>query len=103
MTFDTILLALFEGRKTVLPVILAVLSGLGMILTKTLGWGISEIFQALALVFSGASVVGLKLAMAELSALSQAIHGQATGTTPAPGTGTSPAAGTGTGQEAKAS
>ncbi len=98
MSFVAILLALLEACKTILPVILAVLSGLLMILTKTLGWGISETFQALAFVFGGASVVGLKGVMAELSTLAQAIHVRVAGT----GTGTSPAAGTGTGQEAKA-
>ena len=88
MTFAAFLLALFDGCKTVLPVILAVLSGLGMILTKALAGGISEIFQALALVFSGASVVGLKYRDGRARGPGAGLHGQATGTTPASGTGT---------------
>jgi hypothetical protein len=87
MNVIAILVALYNGAKVISPVVLAVASGLGMILTKALGWGISEIFQALALIFSGASVSGLNKALAELSALT---HG--TGTTPAAGTGTTPAA-----------
>jgi hypothetical protein len=94
MNFIAMLLALFTGNKTISSVILAVASGLGMILTKALGWGISEIFQVLAVVFSGASVIGLRIAVAELSALAQAIQGPATGTGngQATGTGTAPAA-----------
>ena len=87
MNWITILLAVFNGIKAASPVVLAVISGLGMILTKALGWGISEIFQALALIFSGVSVSGLNKALAELSALTHS-----TGTTPAAGTGTTPAA-----------
>lgn len=80
------LLTLFNGSQTSSSVILAILSGLGMVLTKALGWGISEIFQMLAVVFSGASVLGLRIAVAELTALAQAIQG------PTAGTGTTPAA-----------
>jgi hypothetical protein len=96
MNFIGIVVALFEGFKACSPVILAVASGLGMILTKTLGWGISEIFQALALVFSGVSIVGLKNAVAELAVLAPAAQGQASGT------GATSAAGTTPGPAAKA-
>jgi hypothetical protein len=68
-----------------------VLSGLGMIATKALGWGISEIFQGLTLIFSGVSFAGLHSTLTDLSALINS-----TGTTPASGTGTTPASGTGT-------
>ena len=83
MNFVALLVALVTGNKTTSSVILAVVSALGMILTKTIGWGISEIFQILAVVFSGASVIGLRIAVAELSALAQAIQGPAAGTGPA--------------------
>jgi hypothetical protein len=94
MSFITSLIALFNVNKTTSSVILAVASGLGMILTKALGWGISEIFQILAVVFSGASVIGLRIAVAELTALAQAIQGPAaaTGNGQATGTGNGPAA-----------
>ena len=81
-----ILVALFNAAKVVSPVVLAVLSGLGMIATKALGWGISEIFQGLALIFSGFSFAGLNRALVDLSTLLNS-----TGTTPASGTGTTPA------------
>lgn len=99
MSLVTILVALFNEAKVFSPVILAVGSGLGMILTKTLGWGISEIFQALAFVFSGVSAVGIKNAVAEVSAVAKGLSAPAAGT----GTGTTPEAGTGTTPEAKAS
>ena len=84
MNSIALLLALINGYKTVLLGDPGRRLGVGDDPDQgTMAGGISEIFQALALVFSGASVVGLRLAVAELSALSQAIHGQATGTTPA--------------------
>ncbi len=72
MNTTALLLAMINGYKAFSPVILAIVSGLGMILTKNFGGGISEIFQALAMIFSGVSVVGLSQALAQLSA---AVHG----------------------------
>jgi hypothetical protein len=60
-----ILLALVNGYKTYASVILAVVSGLGMILSKNYGGGVAEIFQALTLLFGGASVVGLRHAVSK--------------------------------------
>ena len=57
---------LINGYKTYSSVILAVISGFGMILSKEYGPGISEIFQALTLAFGGASVVGLRHAVAKV-------------------------------------
>ena len=47
--------------------ILAVVSGLGMILTKNYSGGVAEIFQALTLVFGGASVASLRHAVSKVS------------------------------------
>jgi hypothetical protein len=68
MKTPALLLAALNFYKTHSSVILAIASGLAMILTKNYGGGISEIFQALALIFGGASVVGLGQAVAQLSA-----------------------------------
>jgi hypothetical protein len=64
-----VLLTLINGYKTYSTVILTVVSGLGMILTKNYSGGVSEIFQALTLVFGGASVAGLRSAVSKLSDL----------------------------------
>jgi len=60
------LLSLINGYKTYSTVILAVMSGLGMILAKNYDGGITQIFQALLLVFAGATVVGLRHAVAKV-------------------------------------
>ena len=60
------LLALINNYKTNATVILAIVSGLGMILTKNYSGGLSTIFQALAVVFGGTSVAGLTSAVARL-------------------------------------
>jgi hypothetical protein len=62
-----ILLTLISGYKTYASVILAVVSGLGMILSKNYGGGVAEICQALTLVFGGASVVGLRHAVSKMT------------------------------------
>jgi hypothetical protein len=59
------LLGLINGYKTYASVILAIVTGLGMILTKNYSEGASEIFQALTLVFGGAGVAGLRHAVAK--------------------------------------
>lgn len=99
MSVTTILVALFGAVKACLPVILAVASGLGMILTKGMSWGISEVFQGLTMVFSGVSLVGIKNAVvSEVSALLKDFH-----TAPAPASGTSTTGGTSTDPANKAS
>jgi hypothetical protein len=65
------LLGLINGYKTYSSVILAIVSGLGMILSKNYSGGVSEILQSLTLVFGGASLVGLRHAVAQLSAPAQ--------------------------------
>jgi hypothetical protein len=65
MKIATVLLDLINGYKTYSAVILAVVSGLGQILTKNYAGGLNEIFQGLTLVFGGAAVVGLRHAVAK--------------------------------------
>ena len=77
MNPTALLLDLINAYKAHSSVILAVVSGLGMILTKNYAGGISEIFQALTLIFGGASVVGLRQAVSKLSASGQGGAGQA--------------------------
>jgi hypothetical protein len=71
MNFTAFLLVLINGYKTYGSVILAVVSGLGMILTKNYEGGISEIFQAMTLIFGGTSVVGLRHAVSKLESSSE--------------------------------
>ena len=71
MDFAAFLLVLINGYKTYGSVILAVVSGLGMILTKNYEGGISEIFQAMTLIFGGTSVVGLRHAVSKLESSSE--------------------------------
>jgi hypothetical protein len=58
-------LNLINGYKTYASVILAIVSGLGMILTKNYAEGIPEVFQALTLLFGGTSIVGLRHAVSK--------------------------------------
>ncbi len=60
MNVISISLRVINGRKTYSSVILAVVSGLGMILSKDYSEGMSELFQALMVIFGGASVAGLR-------------------------------------------
>lgn len=66
MNIATFLLVLINGYKTYASAILAITSGLGMILTKNYAGGVSEVFQALTLIFGGTSVVGLRHAVSKL-------------------------------------
>jgi hypothetical protein len=65
---SAVLLRLIDGYKTYASVILAIVSGLGMILSKNYSEGLSQIFQALAVVFGGAGVAGLRHAVSEVEA-----------------------------------
>ncbi len=66
MKFAAFVILLINGYKTYLSVSLAVASGIVMILTKNYQGGIVEIFQAMTLIFGGASIVGLRHAVAKL-------------------------------------
>jgi hypothetical protein len=66
MNVVNVLLALINGYKTYSTAFLAIAAGLGMILAKNYDGGITQICQALLLVFGGASVVGLRHAVAKV-------------------------------------
>lgn len=85
MTYAALLLTLINGYKTYSSVILAIVAGVGMILTKNFSGGLSSIFQALTLIFGGASIVGLRGALAQLAdAAGQLTPSQPTPSQPAP-------------------
>ncbi|MHB1556500.1 MAG: hypothetical protein ACYC61_03350 [Isosphaeraceae bacterium] len=84
MTVIALLVQLVKDYKTYSPVLLAIGSGLGMIMTKGLGSGIPELFQVLSVVFSGASLVGLRTALARIESLFQASPTPAPAPAPAP-------------------
>lgn len=60
MSLLSIVLKLINGYKTYASVILTIASGLGMLLSKQYNEGISQIFQGLVILFSGASVASLR-------------------------------------------
>ena len=60
MSLLSIVLKLINGYKTYASVILTIVSGLGMILSKQYSDGISQIFQGLVILFGGASVASLR-------------------------------------------
>ena len=60
MTIILVILNLINGYKTYAAVILAIVSGLGMILSKNYSEGLSQIFQALLILFGGASVAAFR-------------------------------------------
>ncbi len=53
------IIMLARNYKTYAPVIAAVSSGVGMVLAKNYDEGLRQIFEALLVIFSGASVVGI--------------------------------------------
>ena len=66
MNISTILLDMINGYKTYSAAILTVVTGVGAILSKHYSQGITEILQALMLIFGSASVVGLRHAVAKV-------------------------------------
>jgi len=64
MTTIKFIIMLARNYKKYAPVIAAVSSGIAMVLAKNYDEGLRQIFEALFVVFSGASVAGLH---AELS------------------------------------
>jgi hypothetical protein len=67
MSVVSFLINLINGYKTYASVILTIVSGLGMILTKDYSGGIQEIFQALTLAFGGSSIASLRHAVSKLT------------------------------------
>ena len=62
MSTAVLILKLLRNYKTYASLAAAVASGIGMILAKNYDQGLETIFQALLVVFSGASAVGLHAA-----------------------------------------
>jgi hypothetical protein len=66
MNLVAILLRLIDGYKTYASAILAVVSGIGVILSKDYSEGLNQIFQALLVVSGGASVAAMRHAVAKV-------------------------------------
>jgi hypothetical protein len=66
MNARVVLLELVNGYKTYSAAILTIVTGVGAILSKNYSQGATDILQALALIFGGASVVGLRHAVANV-------------------------------------
>jgi hypothetical protein len=66
MSTATMLLDLINGYKTYSAAILTIVTGVGAILSKNYSQGVADILQALTLIFGGASVVGLRHAVAKV-------------------------------------
>jgi hypothetical protein len=71
MSVILFVLNLINGYKTYAAVILAIVSGLGMILSKNYSQGLTQVFQALLLLFGGASAVSMRHAIAKVEAPSR--------------------------------
>jgi hypothetical protein len=72
MNVISIVLKLINGYKTYASAILAIVSGLGLILAKNYGQGLTQIFQALLLLFGGATALSLRHAISKVEAVSKA-------------------------------
>jgi hypothetical protein len=66
MNVSATLLNLINGYKTYAAAILTIVTGVGAILSKNYGPGITDILQGLTLIFGGATVVGLRHAVAKV-------------------------------------
>jgi hypothetical protein len=66
MNASTIILDLINGYKTYSAAILTIVTGVGAILSKNYNQGVTDILQALTLIFGSASVVGLRHAVAKV-------------------------------------
>jgi len=68
MNVILVLLKLINGYKTYASVILAIVSGLGLVLSKNYSQGLTQILQSLLVLFTGASVVSLRHAVSKVPA-----------------------------------
>jgi hypothetical protein len=68
MSVTAVLLNLINGYKTYASVILAIVSGLGLVLSKNYTGGLTQIFQSLLILFGGASIAGMRHAVAKVDA-----------------------------------
>lgn len=69
---SAIILKLINGYKTYSSAILAIVSGLGLVLAQNYSGGLAQIFQSLLLIFGGTTVVSMRHAIAKLDAKVQA-------------------------------
>jgi len=68
MNVITVILKLISNYKTYASAILAVVSGLGLILAKNYSAGVEQILQALLVIFSGATAVSMRLDAGKVAA-----------------------------------
>ena len=68
MNVITVIGKLISDYKTYGSVIMAVVSGLGLILAKNYSAGVEQILQALLVVFSGATAVSMRLDVGKVAA-----------------------------------
>ena len=66
MNLTTILLDLVNGYKTYSAAILTIVTGVGAILSKHYSEGVTDILQALTLIFGASAVVGLRHSVAKV-------------------------------------
>jgi hypothetical protein len=66
MNASTIILDLINGYKTYSAAILTIVTGIGAILSKNYSLGVTDILQALTLIFGGATVVAMRHAVAKV-------------------------------------
>jgi len=66
MNVVNVLLKLINGYKTYASVILMVVSGVGLILTKDYSGGVTEIFQGLSVISGGAAIASLRHAVSKV-------------------------------------
>jgi hypothetical protein len=66
MSASTILLDLINGYKTYSAAILTVVTGVGAIVSKNYSQGVTDILQAVTLIFGGTTVVALRHAVAKV-------------------------------------
>ena len=65
-------LKMINGYKTYASVILAIVSGSGLVLSKNYSQGLTQILQSVFVLFSGASVASLRHAVSKVEAQLQA-------------------------------
>jgi hypothetical protein len=68
MSVITVLLNLINGYKTYASVIMAIVSGIGLVLSKNYTGGLTQILQSLLILFGGASIAGMRHAVAKVEA-----------------------------------
>ena len=75
MSTAWLVLELVRGRKTYAAAAVAIVSGLGMILSKNSSEGLSQIFEGLLVIAGGAGMASLRHAVAQVEAMAAASKG----------------------------